>query len=347
LIHTKNEDLILKLTDLASLGTVADCVPLLGENRSIVKLGLKQMEQTQWDGLRAILETTGSKPAFTSDTIGFQIGPRINASGRIDHPYWALQTLIGEGEDARQKSQKLEELNQERRDKTRQILEEAEAAVDLSQPLLIAAGKGWSSGIVGIIAGRLQEKYGKPTLIIEDRGDSLVGSARSLPGFHAVHALNSVSDLLVGYGGHEQAAGFHIKKENYEAFHARIQEYATEQFKKSPVELEIEIDFILNKGEINLEHCKKVESFSPFGQKNPAPIFQMEDVKIINVRAVGKEKQHLKFTLNFHGELIDGIAFYFGEYEEKFWDASSVLVQLEKNKWKDQVKPQLQLVDFA
>ena len=171
LIATKNDDLIPKLIDLASLGTVADCVPLVGENRSIVKLGLKQMEDTHWPGLRCILETAGlsEKLPYTSETIGFQIGPRINASGRMDHPYWALQALITEGQQALEKSHKLEELNVQRRELTTQIMEEAEASLKLNEALIITSDRNWPSGIVGLIAGRLCEKYSKPAFVLEDR----------------------------------------------------------------------------------------------------------------------------------------------------------------------------------
>ena len=140
---TKNEDFIPCLTDLASLGTVADCVSLSGENRALVKLGLEQMKQSKWDGLRAILKNAGAwGKEFSTHTIGFQIGPRLNASGRIDSPYWSLQTLLAEGEAATEKSAKLEELNRKRQDMMESIMREAEAALDHEPPLLIAAGPG-------------------------------------------------------------------------------------------------------------------------------------------------------------------------------------------------------------
>ncbi len=199
---TGNADWILSLTDLASLGTVADCVPLNGENRTLVKLGLDQMKRTKWEGLKALLKSSGAweKQIFSTHTIGFQIGPRLNASGRMDNPLWSLQTLLATGQEAHEKSAKLEVFNKERQDLMRSIQEEVEAVLDLSQPVLIVSGKGWSSGLVGLIAGRIQEKYGKPTFVLEDQGDALTGSARSLPGFNAVEALQSVAHLLDKFG---------------------------------------------------------------------------------------------------------------------------------------------------
>lgn len=349
LIHTKNEDMIPRLTDLASLGTVADCVPLTGENRAIVKLGLEQMRSTHWDGLKAILQSSGAwdKGEFSSETIGFQVGPRINASGRMDDPYWALQTLLATGKEAHQKSQKLEELNQKRRTLTKEILQEAEAAIDLKNSLIIAESANWPSGLVGLIAGRLQEKYGKPAFILEDRGDHLVGSARSLPGFHAVEALKQVHDLMENYGGHEQAAGFHIKKSHYPEFKKRLQENAQKQFAKNPLKPQIKIDCALQAGEETLENVEKISSFAPFGIKNPTPLFLMDEISVINTRPVGAGGDHLKFTVQFGQKQLDGIAFQFGPHETALKNAKQLLVHLEKNYWQGEENLQLRLVDFA
>lgn len=349
LIAAKNEELIQTLTDLASLGTVADCVPLTGENRTIVKLGLKQMTQTRWDGLRAILKSAGvwGDQDFSSYTIGYQIGPRLNASGRIDNPYWAIQTLLAEGKEAEKKSQKLEQLNRERQDLTRAIQEEAEANLDLSKPIIIAEGEGWSSGIVGLIAGRIQEKFGKPTFILEDRGDTLIGSARSLPGFHAVEAIARAADLLESYGGHEQAAGFHMKKANYQEFKKILLDYAEKTLAANPVKAQLEVDLELFPGEISLEHVDKLNGFAPFGISNQRPTFLLQDTKILDFKPVGREESHLKFTAKFADEIIEGIAFNFAQHAEQLKDAKLLLINLERNIWNGTEKPQIKLIDFS
>ncbi len=349
LIATKNEDLIPALTDLASLGTVADCVTLTGENRIITKLGLSQMPKTKWDGLRAILKSAGvwGDQDFTSHTIGFQIGPRLNASGRIDNPYWALQTLLATGQESTQKAEKLESLNKERQELTRTIQEEAEAAIDTSQPILIASGKNWSSGIVGLIAGRLCEKHNKPTFILEDRDDTLIGSARSLSGFHAVHAIEKAAHLLESFGGHEQAAGFHLKKQNYSEFKDILLSHAEKFFRKTPLSPKLQVDLKLLPGEANLEHCERLATFAPFGQNNETPLFLMEDVQILDANPVGREGKHLKFTARFASELLEGIAFNFAQHASAFQTANKLLVHLEKNHWNGLTKPQLRLIDFA
>ena len=344
---TKNEDFIPLLTDLASLGTVADCVPLVGENRAIVKLGLEQMKRSKWDGLRAILKNAGAwGREFSTHTIGFQIGPRLNASGRIESPYWSLQTLLAEGDSALEKSAKLEELNHRRQQMMETIMEEAEAALDHTQPLIIIAGP-WTSGVVGLVAGRLQEKYGKPAFILEDRGEELIGSARSLPGFHCVHALKSIKDLLLKFGGHEQAAGFHLKKEHYAEFQTRLQTHAAAFFKKTPLTPTLSIDLALNPEDLILESCEKIASFAPFGTGNETPLFLLEGTTLDEIRPVGRDSKHLKFSAHFAKKSIEGIAFNFGPHAEKLRSAKNLVVQLEKNEWNGQTGLQLKLIDFA
>lgn len=349
LIKSGDEDMIECLIDLASLGTVADCVPLVDENRTIVKLGLRQMEKTRWDGLREILRSAGAwgEQEFSTYTIGFQIGPRINASGRIDHPYWAIQTLLAEGETAKEKSEKLNLLNIERQEMTRAIFQEAEEGLDTAQPILIAANTSWPSGIVGLIAGRLQEKYGKPTFILEDRGDSLVGSARSLPGFHAVEALKKAKHVLEHFGGHEQAAGFHLKKENYEEFKQALINHAKQIFADNQIKPKLQIDAEIMPGEATLNNIEKIISFAPFGVANETPNFLLKNINILSSKPVGKQERHLKFTAMHGSEPIDGIAFGFAEHNPEFKNASQLVVQLEKNEWNGNVKPQIKLVDFA
>jgi single-stranded-DNA-specific exonuclease len=348
LIHTNNEDFIPGLTDLASLGTVADCVPLQGENRSIVKLGLKQMLDTKWDGLKAILQSAGQwgQPEFTSETIGFQIGPRINASGRIDSPYWAMQALLSTGLEAMDKAMKLEQLNHARRELTRKIQEEAEAVIDSSQPLLMASHPEWPSGIVGLIAGRLQEKHGKPAFIMEERGEFVVGSARSLPGFHCVDAIKSSAHLLENFGGHRQAAGFRLKSDNLDDFVKSMQAYAADFFKNTPIELSLDVDLHLKEEDLSLESIDRLSSFAPYGIGNPMPLFVMETVEVMSSRPVGSTGDHLKFTIKFGDKIIDGIGFQFGKQQESFENAKDLVVELDINEWNGARKPQVKLVDF-
>ncbi|MFA6023755.1 MAG: single-stranded-DNA-specific exonuclease RecJ [Candidatus Gracilibacteria bacterium] len=345
--RTNNEDWILPLTDLASLGTVADCVPLTGENRALVKLGLKQMKNTRWAGLETILKMAGAwEKNFTAETIGFQVGPRLNASGRLESPYWSLQALLADAASAQEKCQKLEQLNRQRQDMMDAIIQEAEAALDLTQPILIAKGP-WSSGVVGLVAGRLQEKHGKPTFILEDREDSLVGSARSLPGFHCVEALQSADAHLEAFGGHEQAAGFHLKKENYEPFREALLKHARELFKVTPLERTLSVDLALNPEELTLETWERITQFEPFGVGNQAPLFLLENIEILSTRPVGRDAKHLKFEGKMGKTHFEGIAFQFGPHASSLEKATKLLIHLEKNEWMDRQTLQVRLVDFS
>ena len=182
---------------------------------------------------------------------------------------------------------------------------------------------------------------------MEDRGDSLVGSARSLPGFHAVHALKITEHILVGFGGHEQAAGFHLKKENLEEFTTKLHEYAEAFMKKNIIKSPLKLDCVLNPEELTLADLDKISSFAPFGMANPKPLFLLENAKIISTRLVGKDQKHLKFTVKYGKELFPGIAFNFAEHEDALWKANNLVIELKKNHWKGETKLDLGLVDFS
>ncbi|MFT7184568.1 MAG: single-stranded-DNA-specific exonuclease, partial [Oceanicoccus sp.] len=268
-------------------------------------------------------------------------------SGRIDSPYWAMQALLADSSlVAMDKAMKLEQLNLQRREITQAIQEEAETKVDHSQPLLMASHPEWPSGIVGLIAGRLQEKYGKPSFIMEERGDFVVGSARSLPGFHCVEAIQSSADLLENFGGHKQAAGFRLKKENLESFIQSMQDYARDYFEKQPLVLQLDVDLHLKDSDLTLESIDRLSGFAPHGIGNPVPLFIMKDVTVMSSRPVGATGDHLKFTIQFGDAIIDGIGFRFGKQEEEFEKATEVVVQLDINEWNGIRKPQVKLVDF-
>ena len=347
LIKTENSDMIPMLTDLASMGTVADCVPLTGENRSIVKLGLSQMARTNWPGLRALMISSGTNGnTLTAESIGFQLGPRINAAGRIGEPMKALQTLLAEEKDSLEKSEQLEKWNQERRDICQKAQKEAEASLDLSQPLIMASSPNWPSGIVGLIAGRLQEKHQKPAFIMEDRGELLVGSARSLPGFHCVDALSACAAHLENFGGHAQAAGFSLKKENLEKFVQAMQSHASELFKKTPLTPELKLDFALQEEDLTEESIEKLERFAPFGIGNPKPVFLLKEPILLSEKLLGKEEKHLKLTLKVGSTLLEGVAFNKAAEIEKIRSAKAFALSLEKRSWRGKTQIQAQLVDF-
>lgn len=338
--------MILALTDLASLGTVADMVPLIGENRILLKLGLEQMQKSRWHGLNSIIKNSGAK-SYTSETIGFLIGPRINAAGRMDNAYWAMQTLLAGQNEATEKSHKLEQLNRARQDLTTKILDEALATIENDEDIIIAYGKNWSSGLVGLIAGKIQEKFSKPTFILDDRGDSLIGSARSVQGFNITDAIRKASHLLESFGGHEQAAGFHLKKEKLDDFKKILREYSKEYFQNNPLRPLLKVDTQIYEDDFNLENIEKIQSFAPFGVGNEEPSFIVENLKINTINKVGKNQEHLKFSAFSGAKKIDGIAFKFSSHEEKLRNSSKMVVKLKKNEWKNKQSLELHVLDFA
>lgn len=353
----KEEDnaLIFSLLDLASLGTVADCGPIVGENRLIVKKGLEMMPETKWEGLRNLQEVAGvnfDKPLNTH-TIGYQLAPRINAAGRIDSPYFALQLLIQEEktQTAKRLAKKLETLNKKRQDMLKKALDEAENRyLEFGQDdlIIIDYSPDWHVGIIGLIAGRLAEKYMKPAIIMHDFGDYLVGSARSQSYFNVIEAFTEFKHYFTHFGGHAQAAGFSINKNEVDNFIVEFKEYVKNKLEKCDISSTIDIDCEIKPEEINWDTLEFIKSLEPFGIANQRPTFLLRSAEIEQTRVVGKDEKHLSLNVRKEGKNIRGIAFNFGEHgdyarEHKNLD---IVFQLEENEWKGNSNLQLKVIDF-
>lgn len=291
------EKKIQKYLDLATLGTIADLGPLIDENRLIVRKGLKQMQMTEWEGLYYLLEICGLDPESEIDAshIGFRIAPRINAAGRLDSPYYALKLFLSGGIKAKKFAQKLEKINKERQRLTEIIINEAEEIVAdqlQKERMLIAYHPSWKSGLVGIIAGRLSSNHSMPVIIMEERDDNYIGSARGPEHFDMVEALRHCESLLENYGGHLQAAGFTLPKRNLEEFVQKIQAYARDQISQKDQMPILEIDAKIKANLLTRTLIESIDKLKPFGQKNPKPIFMLEGVSFKNVKRVGQDKNH-------------------------------------------------------
>ena len=267
-----------ELLDLAAMGTIADLGPLTGENRLIVKQGLKVLSNTKWPGLSKIKESTKLKKGEKVDTfnVGFQIAPRINAAGRIGNPYTALALILQETEDEKTNSlsQKLEDLNKERQEMTFSSVTEAEGNLDKNNipSIIIDHSPNWHVGILGLIAGRLCESYSRPTIMMQDFGDTLVASARGPQFFNIVEALKECSDLLISFGGHAQAAGFNLKKENLEKFIKKITAYSDKKLKNENFQSILEIDCEIDNKDLSFNLIDQINSMEPFGIANKKPM---------------------------------------------------------------------------
>lgn len=349
-----------ELCDLACLGTVADLVPLKGENRVIVKRGLRGIHLGRWPGIAAIKEVANivtDAGEWDADVIGYGLGPRINAAGRISEPYFALQTLLGKKEFAK----KLEELNEQRKEMTYKALEELEAVIAGKKgmsKIIIENSKDWHTGIIGLLAGKMAEKHKKPVIIMEDRGDTLTGSSRSPEFFSMVDALSQVSDLLESFGGHTQAAGFTIKKENLAEFKKRMKKIAEDQLKVTQLKNTLDIDTVTNMAELDWGALDTIKSLAPFGVGNRKPNFLLKNVEVRNIYCIGSEKKHLRFDAYQEEALPEGgiasrglqvIGFNMGDYEKDLYDGRRInlVAHLDKNTWNGDTFLQLRLVDFS
>lgn len=350
----ERERLLYALLDLASLGTVADIGPLLGENRIIVKYGLEAMQQSQWPGLQMLMESAGidlhRKLAVTD--IGFKIGPRINAAGRIDHPYYALQMLLHDGDapEGRSKARHLEQLNSERQQMVQKALLEADlkfAEWPAKRKIFVAWSPDWHVGIVGLICSRMVEKHGLPTIIMQEFDEHLVASFRSNAALNAVEALNSVRDLLSHYGGHAQAAGFSLPKANLPAFIERISAHAALTLANHDFAAPLLLDARLSHHDINDNFMRLITQMEPFGVGNEKPLFLLPGANVEDFRTVGKDQNHLHFQARSATGKFSAIAFKMGKFlpDLRHHRSLDLACHLEKNIWNGRESIQLQVVD--
>jgi len=347
--------ILFSLLDLVSLGTVADLGPLLDENRIIVKYGLEAMQNSSWPGLNLLMESAGidlSQKLGVSD-IGFKIGPRINAAGRIDHPYHALQMLLHEGdlEEGKFKASRLERLNQERQQMVQIALAEAEqrfADYPSDRKIFIAWSPDWHAGILGLICSKIVEKYGLPTIVLQEFEEHLVASFRSNKTLNAVDSLNHVSEYLEHFGGHAQAAGFSLKKSNLEPFIEKISAYAAEVLEHHHFEQELLIDAILDRHDINDNFMRLLGQMEPFGVGNEKPVFLVRNIQPKDLKTVGREKQHLHFQADTGMSHFSSIAFKMGTYFSAIEGSEKLdlALHLERNVWNGRETIQFQVLDF-
>ncbi|OGE85072.1 MAG: single-stranded-DNA-specific exonuclease RecJ [Candidatus Doudnabacteria bacterium RIFCSPHIGHO2_02_FULL_46_11] len=344
------------LLDLVAIGTVADCQSLMGENRILVKYGLKVLAQTRWPGLKALLSVSGAaEKGFSSGTIGFQIAPRINAAGRLAHADIALKLLLTQDNlEAADLATQLENLNRKRQQLTESIMSEAREQLEgesKDKVLLFAKSPAWPKGIVGLVAGKLSEEFYRPVLIGSEDNDFTTGSARSIPGFSIIEALEYAGEHALKFGGHDAAAGFTVENSKVEAFYNTLLGFAEVKFAEANLVPSLNIDAELSDpSEFTVEFSDKIESLSPFGQGNPRPHFLFKGLKIADMRAVGNEGKHVQFVLS-HSNIparLRGIAFSKGYLAKalKIGDTIDMVGELLADEWNGNRRVQLKLIDW-
>ena len=356
------------LLDLVALGTVADVAPMLGENRLLTRRGMQILDRTQRPGLQALKAVAGAdtRPVDTT-AIGYFLGPRINSAGRLASADLALDLLrTSEANEAARLAERLNALNRQRRELelagVKHAVEQVESMGLGQNRILVVKGESWHLGVVGLIAGRLAEQYGRPGIACtEVRGDgSFTGSARSAAGYNMAEGIFRCADLLTEYGGHADAAGFTGPLGHYEAFKARLEADAADRVLDEDLRTRLELDATLQPMEISLETVSALSALAPFGRGNEAPLFMVQDCTIERAIAIGKGA-HLKMNLDTGSSAArpDGSARSSPRICDAVWwgkgelagrlrrgDRVDVACALEANTWNGRTQVQLVLEDM-
>lgn len=349
------EEEIWKYIDIVALGTVADVVPLKEENRVLTYLGFKQMKESKHIGLLALLEKVGhgSEEEITSTLIGYQMGPRINAAGRLGDATIGVELLTTtDAKRAAEIATLLDEENRARQEMENNILEEAfayiEEHIDLeNEKVIVVAGKEWHHGVIGIVASRIMNRYYRPTFVLTLEEGVYSGSARSIEGFNIFDALTSSREVLERFGGHEMAAGLSLKEENLEVFKKQINSYAKEWLTDELLIPKLEIDTSLSLEAVDLAVCEGLMKLEPFGAGNPTPLFAIKAF-VQYAQKIGQDK-HLKVGLQVGRTALAAIGFGMGELADYLTEGEEVIVACEiiKNSWNGRVTPQLRIKDMC
>ena len=347
-VHFELESLL----DLVAIGTVADLAPLLKENRQLVIAGLKVLNTAQRPGVAALAKIARVAPGnMTAETIGFGLGPRINAAGRLRHAYRAAKLLTTKSlAVADQLAAELNEVNRERQFLTASLTAKAEEMVDPEALVQIAAGQDFAPGVVGLVASRLAEKNYRPAIVFEQGETESRASCRSIPEFHITEALDETADLLVRYGGHAQAAGLTIRNENMEAFVAQMNAIAAEQLGEMRLQPKITIDAEIDLESIDWAFHGNLAQLEPTGYGNATPVFVSRGVKALFPRAVGQNGAHLQLRLaspyNESHDNLPAIAFRQGAWANNLPEYVDVVYTIGINEWRGRRDLQLMVQDL-
>ncbi len=334
--------------EIAAMATVADLVQLVGENRKIVRMGLKIMRETNCVGLRALMNVSsvGNKK-ISAGHVAFQIAPRLNSVGRLKSAREGLRLLLTEDfSEAQERARELNRLNQRRKDIETKMLAAAEEKVRLMRTecggdlsTLVISGSGWLEGVIGLTASKLVERYNLPTIILTTQdGIYYRGSCRSIPALHMKNALDSMAELFEQYGGHSQAAGLTVSAKNLPEFATRFDKYVRGKLNDEDYQPILNVDAIIDPAQITFEVAREFETFEPYGLGNPHPILACRHVRGFAAKAMGKEGVHLRFSV---GENIRAVAWNCGNFAPLVEnEAIDIAYEPELNEWRDEVRIQ-------
>jgi single-stranded-DNA-specific exonuclease len=339
------------LLDLVALGTVADLAPLVGENRVLVRKGLQKLRETKRQGVFSLAAVSDLPLArITATSIGFILGPRLNAAGRLESAQAALDLLITmDNKTAGELAQQLNIQNHHRQEITRKIQIDAEAIALKEDPqadLLFCVHPDFNAGVVGLAASRLVETYYKPAVVGQKSAATTRCSCRSIPEFHITEALDQCKDLLVRHGGHAAAAGFTVRNENLEELKSRLKSIAKEKLHGKDLRKTLSADMEVSLAELRPDLLKQLDALQPTGYGNPEAVFVSRDVRVTNARTVGAESKHLKLVVTDGQVTYDAIGFRLGHLHSNLPARMDLLYSFEMNEFNGRSSLQLNLKDL-
>ena len=340
----------LKYLDIVCVGTIADIVPLIDENRIIAKNGLELLKMTRNVGIKALLKKCGFNH-IDSSVISFGLSPRINACGRIGNPQKALDLfLTNDPIEADKLADELNSANAQRQSIEKKIFENAKKIIEdngyQNDSIIVLGQDNWHHGVIGIVASKIVELYYKPCILVCFEGEEGKASGRGIAGFDLFSAVSNSGKLLEKYGGHEMAVGLSINRKNFDKFREELIEYCNNNMEKDPVNV-IKVDSEVKSSDISLDTINSLKVLEPFGEKNPVPVFVYKNIKIDAIRTLSEGK-HLKLNLKDNQAVYDAIGFNLGSLKDDFncSDKVDVVHNLEINKFNNIEKVQLNIKDI-
>lgn len=346
---SRKEPNLREFLDLVALGTIADIVPLVDENRILVRHGLKELSVSSRTGISALKSVAGVSGEVDCGMVGFRLAPRINAAGRLDDAALGVELLLtGDARRAAEVSAELNDNNEDRQHLEKVILEDAlqRLAADPSfrgRTSIVMASESWHAGVIGIVASRLVELFHRPTILVALQDGVGKGSGRSIPGFHLYDALQSCSDQLLGFGGHKYAAGLSLNEEAFSGFAEKFDRHAAGLLTEEDLLPELRIDAEILPEDVSLETAELISSLEPFGMGNPRPLFVMRGVQALDTRIL--KERHLKTRFRRDRFCFDAIGFDMADRLPDSVDMD-IVFSLDVNSWNGRKSVQLRLKDL-
>jgi len=340
--------------DLIALGTIADVAPLTGENHILVRSGLEVAHKTEKPGLSALKEVSGVTGKIDPVAVGFGLGPRLNAAGRMgkaDTGFHLLTTK--DSAEASELARQLDSANDERRELQKSDVEEAEYLLSRCEDsskdsVIVLASENFHSGVIGIVAGRIAEKYFRPTVLIALEGETGKASARSIPAFNLHKAFTECAEWMIQFGGHAYAAGMSIERDKVEGFRAAMNAVGHRILSADDLIPQLRIDAVLRLEDVTMNTCKALELLEPCGASNPVPVFLAENVRVQGIRKMGEEGQHVRFQAVQNGKGISSIGFNLSEEMDRLevGQIVDIVYQIKVNDWGGTRKAEIKIEDI-